>query len=157
MHIPRESRRKVLIRAKMRAGGPRVDVCIRDVSSRGLLIQGSAAPPRGTYVEFTCADQWIVGRVVWGKDRRFGVSTRERVDVGALLGGAPAGARAPSQAAPPARPLPAARTEALRPLARAMEFAMVGLFAATLVAALGAAAFGAMAGPFQTVSRLTSH
>src|SRR5690349_1803152 len=89
MQIAREPRRKVMIRATMRAGGPRTDVCIRDISSRGMMIQASAPPPRGTFVDVDCAGQQIVGLVVWRKAHRFGVQTRDRLNVRALAGRAP--------------------------------------------------------------------
>ena len=42
---PRETRQKVVLPARMRAGAGAVDVCIRDVSSRGMLIQAGVPPP----------------------------------------------------------------------------------------------------------------
>ena len=148
----REDRRKVLIRAGMRAGGPRMDVCIRDISSRGLLIQAAAPPPRGTYVELSCADQLIVGRVIWSKERRFGVESRDRVNVRALAGGAPA-AEAPQRRE--IRPAPAAARAAGsgdRAFAHAMEYAVIAVFAAALVAALGVTAFETLSRPLENVA-----
>ena len=84
MQIARESRRKVLIRASMRAGGPRTDICIRDISPRGLMAQAAAPPPRGTYVDLDCAGHQIIGLVIWRRERRFGIQTRERINVAAL-------------------------------------------------------------------------
>lgn len=83
--IDRGPRRKVLIRARMRANGPPADICIRDVSRRGMLLQSHAPPPRGTYVEIAQAGLPIVGQVVWSKERRFGISTRDIIDVAALI------------------------------------------------------------------------
>ncbi len=82
--IARTPRRKVLIRAQMRCGGPKVDVCIRDVSPRGMLLQSSAPPQRGTYVEIVQGALPVVGQVVWMKDRKFGISTRDVIDIQAL-------------------------------------------------------------------------
>lgn len=89
MHGPRGTqhrtpRRKVLIRAEMRCGGPKVDICIRDVSPRGMLLQSSAPPPRGTFVEIVQGGLPIVGQVIWMKDRKFGISTRDVIDLAAL-------------------------------------------------------------------------
>lgn len=61
----------------MRVEGRWTDVCIRDISSRGLLVQAAVAPVRGDYIEIFRADRAIVGRVVWNKDRRFGVQTQD--------------------------------------------------------------------------------
>lgn len=84
----RESRRQVFLRARMRAGGVPVDVCIRNISSHGMLLQAAAPPLRGTYVEIFYPRRTIVARVVWTNDRRFGVQTREWIDVNALIGDA---------------------------------------------------------------------
>ena len=82
---PRELRLTVLIQARMRYEGYRVQVCIRNISSRGLLAQAAAPPPRGAYVEIFMPSQTIVGRVAWSNDRRFGIETQGRLDVGAIL------------------------------------------------------------------------
>ena len=82
---PREPRRKVLIQARMRIEGVWADICIRDISSRGLLIQAAAAPERGSYIEIFRGPHVLVGRVVWKKDRRFGVQTQDRMDIEALV------------------------------------------------------------------------
>lgn len=151
----RETRRKVLIRARMHADGPAADVCIRDISARGLLIQASAAPPKGCYVEIVFDGHWIVGRVVWGKDRRFGVQARDRIDVRAIANGI-AGHR--SAQTPPSRPrfVPAAARPAggasHQRLAKSVEFAVIVVFAAASVAALGVTAFEALSRPLAIVA-----
>jgi hypothetical protein len=156
MQITREPRRKVLIRATMRAGGPRTDVCIRDISSRGLMAQAGAPPPRGTYIDLDCAGHQIVGLVVWRRERRFGIQTRERINVAALANRiAPeilAPTRRSSRASPPAA-LPAGAGRS-RALAGRMEFALVALFAAALVAGLGISAFQALSRPLDAVSTM---
>lgn len=81
----RDPRHKVLIRARMRAGGMPVDVCIRDVSARGLCVVSSAPPVRGTIVELTGSYGPIVGRVVWTNELRFGIEVRGRIDVGSIV------------------------------------------------------------------------
>jgi hypothetical protein len=150
MPIAREPRRKVLIRATMRAGGPRTDVCIRDISSRGMMVQAGAPPPRGTFVDLDCAGHQVVGLVIWRRERRFGVQTRDRINVHAL-----AGRIAPEILARPRRgagPSAAARAGPGRVSAGRMEFAIVAIFAAALVAALGISAFQALSRPFGAVS-----
>ena len=67
-----------------------MDVCIRDVSSRGMMLQANEPPDRGTYVEITTPAQMLAGRVVWRDGRRFGVHIREKVAVHALTGQAQA-------------------------------------------------------------------
>jgi hypothetical protein len=138
----------------MCADGPRTDVCIRDISSRGMMIQAGAPPPRGTYVDLDWGGHEIVGLVIWRRERRFGIRTRERINVHALAGQAsPEIPEAPRRASASA-PAAAARRGAAanRTLAGRMEFAVVALFAAALVAALGVSAFQALARPFGAVS-----
>lgn len=97
----REPRRQVFFRARMRADGALSDVCIRNISSRGMLLQAAVPPPRGSYVEIFCPRHTIVARVVWVQDRRFGVHTRERMDIGAVLGeGGSVDRRSPNRTAP---------------------------------------------------------
>jgi Flp pilus assembly pilin Flp len=155
MQIAREPRRKVLIRAAMRAGGPRTDVCIRDISSRGMMIQTSAPPPRGTFVDLDCAGHQIVGLVVWRRERRFGVQTQDRIHVHALASRVPAEILAPPGETSGRRPR-AARGGAgsSRTLAVRMEFAVIAVFAAVLVAAIGLTAFRTLSRPFDAVSSM---
>ena len=152
MHIAREPRHKVVIRATMRAGGPRIDVCVRDVSSRGMMIQMRDPPARGTYVDVDCAGHQVVGIVVWRRDHRFGVQSCERINVSALRRGLPESALAPSRA--PFRPsaLPARRAGTARALAGRMEFAVIAMLAAMLVAGLGVTVFETLSRPFAAVS-----
>lgn len=82
---PREMRQKVVLPARMRAGAGQVDVCIRDVSSRGMLIQAGVPPPRGTYVEIIRPGYSVTGRVVWSKHHKFGIQSRETIRIGAVL------------------------------------------------------------------------
>lgn len=63
-----------------------MDVCIRDVSARGMLIQASVPPPRGTYVEILRPGYSVTGRVVWSKHHKFGIESREKIKVAAVLG-----------------------------------------------------------------------
>lgn len=82
----RDQRHKVLIRASLRSDGPVGDACIRDISSTGLLLQAAIAPPRGSYVEVLANGHTIVGRVIWAKDRRFGVSVHGKLNVRRFVG-----------------------------------------------------------------------
>lgn len=82
---PREARRKVLIKARMRRDNGWSDVCIRDISSRGLMLQAASAPARGSVVEVTRGRHMIIARVVWTNGQRFGVNTQERLNVDAII------------------------------------------------------------------------
>lgn len=82
---PREPRQKVVLPAKMRAGAGQVDVCIRDVSSRGLLVQAGAPPARGTYVEILRPGYAVTGRVVWSRQHKFGVEAQGTISLPRVL------------------------------------------------------------------------
>ena len=83
---PREQRLKCMIKARMRLDGVWKDVCIRNISSRGMLLQAGSPPPRSTYVEVYRGRHVIVARVAWSKDTRFGIHTQERLDVSSIIG-----------------------------------------------------------------------
>ena len=81
----RDERYRVLVRATMRAGGRRVDVCIRDVSLRGMCVVTAKPPPRGTVVELSGPLAPIVGEVIWASERRFGIAVGGRIDLPRLF------------------------------------------------------------------------
>lgn len=152
----REHRRKVLIRAKMRAGGLPIDACIRDVSSKGLMVQTKVPPPRGTYVEIITAGQTIVGRVVWGKDMRFGISTRDKIHIDMMVAQRPtplAGQYADPQPAVLLPPSTLVRPPGFRRShARALELGALTLFALAMVAAFASATYQTLSRPFERVA-----
>jgi hypothetical protein len=82
----REPRHKVLVRARMQAGGGWHDTCILNVSSRGLLLQAAAPPVTGTYLEIRRGGHVIMARVMWTKTHRFGVKTQQLVRLDAITG-----------------------------------------------------------------------
>ena len=90
---PREPRRNVVIQARMRSDGAWMDVCIRNISSRGFLLQAASPPPRGTYVEIFRGKHAVIGRVAWSKERRFGIHTQDRMNVDAIIDGSMAGSQ----------------------------------------------------------------
>ena len=150
---PREHRHKVLIRAKMRAGGLPVDTCIRDISSKGMMLQSRAPPPRGTYVEVITATQTIVGRVVWGGDMRFGINTRERIHVELVVGELRTSRAPVSQ---PTADLPRLKPPAIRSFAsangKALEFCGLVVFAVAIIYAIASATYETLARPLERVS-----
>lgn len=91
----REPRHKVLVRARMHAGGGWHDTCILNVSSRGLLLQAAAPPAKGTYLEIRRGPHVIMARVVWTKSHRFGVKTQDVVRLDAITGEAGQAAKSP--------------------------------------------------------------
>lgn len=141
----REERQKVMIRARMRAGASWHDVCILNLSKRGLGIQSAEPPPRGSYVEICRGRHLIVARVMWARGHRAGLRSQDLIWVQALIneGKAAANDPGPDQGAPPAerRGRPRSTTdrhERSRIVARAFELT----FIAMVGAAMGVAAFG---------------
>lgn len=72
----------------MLADRKRSDVCICNLSPGGMMLQSASPPPRGSYVDVVCGAHALVGRVVWSSEHRFGIRTRNRVDVEAMVKGA---------------------------------------------------------------------
>lgn len=82
---PREARRSVMIAARMRSGSSWSDVCIRNVSSRGLLLSAEMAPSVGTYVEIRRGSMAIIGRIAWNKAPFFGLRAQDRIEINHLI------------------------------------------------------------------------
>lgn len=130
----------------MRTGASWRDVCILNLSKRGLGIQAADPPPRGTYVEVCRGSQLIVARVMWSKGHRAGLHSQDLIWVQALLGDGAVAANDSAPAAGGARPVERRRQprtvqqrhERSRTLGRAMELVAVAIAGA----ALGLAAFG---------------
>jgi hypothetical protein len=153
----REERAKVVLRAKMDAGGLPVDVCIRDVSSFGMMLQAASPPPRGTYVEIETDRDSVVGRVIWAGDRKFGIKTRDRINLARMLGrhNLPGGTGGIPARIPRARDLAATpHPEGARLLGRAIDFTIIAAAAAALASILGWIAYGALSDPFKAVSAI---
>ena len=131
-----------MIRARMRSGVSWHDVCILNLSKRGLGIQSAQPPERGTYVEICRGSQVVVARVMWAKGHRAGLHSQDAIAVRALMHDEPANdASAPAYPKVERRRAPRTtqqRHEGSRLAARAMEFACVGLAAV----AFGLTVFG---------------
>lgn len=130
----REERQKVMIRARMRSGVSWHDVCILNLSRRGLGIQAAEPPPRGTYVEICRGKEVLVARVMWAKGHRAGLHSQDAISVRALVYDLPANDGGPSEPYPKIErrqaPRPSSqRHDQSRLVARAMEFACLGLVA----------------------------
>ncbi|HET9458509.1 MAG TPA: PilZ domain-containing protein [Sphingomicrobium sp.] len=84
---PREERRSVVLPARMRAGGGWDDVCILNLSQRGLMIHSSSPAQPGSYVEIRRGAQEIVARVVWRTNNRMGLLSQRRLQVAQVISG----------------------------------------------------------------------
>lgn len=157
----RERRRKVLVPARMRIDQQWVDVRIRNMSSRGLLVETASAPKAGTYVEIRRATHVIVGRAVWRAGGQFGVRTQDRLDIDAIVTAVPQRPQAataqgrPERRADPRRAAARidARAERSRRIASALQF--VSLAAAGLAAAAYAATkvYALLAAPAEAIAK----
>ncbi|MFN3676570.1 MAG: PilZ domain-containing protein [Sphingomonas pseudosanguinis] len=81
----REARRQVLIACRMKSATGWGDVCIHNISSRGMMIASDAALFPGAYIEIRRGQQTVIGRVVWQRERFSGVRTQDAIDIDALL------------------------------------------------------------------------
>ena len=158
---PREPRRKVLIAARMRAGSAWGDVCVLNVSSRGVLAQAEVPPAKGTYIEVRRGSHVIVARVVWTEKHRFGICSQDLIGVDDFVAGpeGPRSSRPSAQASghvdsrtTTRRCASGERHEQSRAMGRSLEFCVL---VGTSVA-LASVAFGllrdAVANPVSKVS-----
>lgn len=157
----REPRRQVFLKAQMGTGGRPADICVRNISSRGMLLQAASPPPRGTYVEIFLPRHTIVARVIWSKDRKFGVQTREPMNVDAIAGmntgwTTPKLPDAVRPAVPRRNPLTAAeiaaRVERSRRISAAMEFGVILLCSLTAAVIAGSLLYEQLASTFANVA-----
>ena len=145
----REPRRPVFVRARMRASGAFSDVCIRNISSRGMLLQAAVPPACGSYVEIFCPRHTIVARVVWTQDRRFGVHTSETMDLSAVLGESapavsPSATRTSRIAARVAKPEGPSAADLKERLERSRRFSAAFEFGSLIACSGGLAVFAAV-------------
>ncbi len=137
---PREARHPVLIRGRMRTDGPAEDVCVRNISRNGMMLQAREAPHRGSYVEVRLGHDVIIGRVIWASERRFGIATRDRVPLMRLLGGEADNDTGPCAPTPAAYATPRRAHAGARATGRSIEFLVLLLMiggAAIVMAVMG--------------------
>ena len=81
-----DSRTTAMLRGTLRDSHGTRDVRIGDVSPKGLLATCERPPQRGEVVDIAVGRHHMVGEVRWVSGRRFGVRSRERIDVAGLMG-----------------------------------------------------------------------
>ncbi|MEP7130542.1 MAG: hypothetical protein ABI770_05380 [Sphingomicrobium sp.] len=129
------------------------DVCILNVSSRGLQIRSIRGAAPGSTVELRHGDHVIVARVVWHNGTRAGLRAEDRVPVETIVIMARAAEVQPQAAALPVadrRKRPRTHEEH-RLRSRALEFASVGLIAIVLAATVFSMVEQAFAPPLAMV------
>jgi len=82
----RKPRHRTYLSARLRYDHGWVDVVICNVSERGMMLKGQGLPRRGTFVEIVVDNLVLAGQVRWARLNRCGIGSRERIDVGLLLG-----------------------------------------------------------------------
>ena len=94
--IPREARKSFMLAATLEESGVSVPVRIRNMSSRGAMVDGSYLPGRGTPVLLSRLSLKVSATVVWRLDGRCGLTLAEPVRpdewVAGVRAGVPAGA-----------------------------------------------------------------
>ncbi len=88
-----EPRIRVTVRALMRDARQEREICIVDLSTRGVLAIAANPPLRGDFVELRIGRNVLTGHVRWSSQRRFGISLRERVSIATLAEGGTKDAR----------------------------------------------------------------
>ena len=157
MSRSREPRHDVQLRARMQTDGPFVEVGIRNISSRGMMLESPNPPRVGEYVELF-GTVTAVGRVVWKDRTSFGISTRDRVNVPLILG-RPEGK--PERAAPKIQSTIrkadyAEAAEDSRRSGRAFDFIVVSVVVVGLGALIAMLAHGVLARPLEALGKLLS-
>ena len=80
----REPRRRVMVAGRMRTQEGWSDVLIRNVSSRGMLIETGTFAPKDKFVEVRSGTLVMVGRVAWRNKSQIGIQTQDKVDMDAV-------------------------------------------------------------------------
>jgi hypothetical protein len=146
-----------MINARMRDGGSWSDLCILNMSSRGLMGR-SAVPPRpGSFVEVRRGPYVIVARVVWTKEQMFGVSTQDVVPIDDIVAN-----KAIPMAPPGGLPPPERRRHRRRPAlsleersgqcARILQFSFITALGCSVAVAGAATLHDALAKPMATIA-----
>ena len=155
---PREERRNIFLRARLRSEHGWADVTIGNVSSRGLMLHCTAPLQRNSFIEVRHRSVCIVGRVVWASGAKCGVRTQDSVAVGELLPdgppkrGKPGEERRAAARAPEVRRRPAAETaEASRRFARAFDWTIIVLAAGAAGAFMTKTAWSVLDSPLAQV------
>jgi hypothetical protein len=144
-----------MIPARIRSGAQWSDTCILNISSRGLLIHSARAAAHGSLVELRRGDHVIVARVVWKEGARVGLETDERLPVEQIMSLSQSHALqliASDGALVERRKRSRTLQVDARLRGRAMEFASVGIIAASLALTLWSLAEQALAKPMASVA-----
>ncbi len=77
-----EGRSNVFLAVSLKTGDRIIPVRVRNIASRGMLVEGVALPPIGTRVTLVRGDLSAAGQLAWGGDGHGGINFDEPIDVG---------------------------------------------------------------------------
>ena len=146
-----EERHQVLIRAKMWDGARHSDVCVRNISSLGMMLQTATPPTIGSSVEISGGGVCAVGRVAWASKHKFGIRTRDRNDLRALIGQAAAAVARAYRKSEVAEPASAFLSSRL--FARALDFALIASLGVALASLASAGSYRLLSAPLDAVQQ----
>ncbi len=130
----REMRQTVHLKARLHWDAGWFDATIRNVSTRGLMMETLDPPPKGTFVEIRRGSCCIIGQVRWVHGARFGIRSQDRINARALMEepqGKPQSGDRRAEPRDTAAPRPqvttASRHEQSRQLSRLIEWSALGI------------------------------
>ena len=151
----RDPRQATCASARLNSDGRWQDVCIRNISSRGMMVEVQHPPPRGHYLEVRRGAHVIIGRVVWSSGYRVGILSQEKLEIGAIVADTRVSARSSRASGKPVERRKSARHherhDHSRLLGRSIEFGSLlalGALGAFFVVDVASAALG---GPLHEV------
>lgn len=132
---PRETRRTVRVKVRVRTDAGWIDATVHNLSERGMSLHCPLPLRRNQFVEIARGRCRVVGRIVWSDQAACGLRAQDAVDIAGFLAGPPAASvgrendrrameRIAQRAPAAATPLPD-RAESARGIGRAFEFAVV--------------------------------
>ena len=137
----RKPRVAVIFPARLRIAGQWTDVRVRNISSRGMLLEIDSPPTRGCYLEIARGRHRYTARVAWAEGRQCGVQVRELIDVPEFIGAKSSGIAAVRSAGVPARMSVPRRYARIPALGRLGEFVLIAVAASTAGAAVAQSTF----------------
>jgi len=154
---PREQRKTLFVRARLRTEQGWSDVTIANASSRGLMLQSPVPLRCNEFIEVRYRHVCIVGRIVWAGGSRCGVRTQDSVDVAAFVSRTPAKARKHGlerrtvMRATAPRAATAQALEGSRRFARVFDWAVVAIGGSAAAAFVAQVAYSALDAPLARV------
>lgn len=131
---PREARRTVRLKVRVRTETGWIDATVQNLSQRGMSLHSPLPLRRNQYVEIARGRCRVVGRIVWSDHVRCGIRAQDAVDIAGFLSNPQAGLppcandrRAMERTAPPppTGQVLSARVESSRSVGRAFEFGVI--------------------------------